>query len=378
VRRPRRALAAAGLLLLLLAVAVAVLVGRGDDDARSGAPEGTPARGAATTTDAAPATPGAAGPGSATKRDGADRPGAGAGGAAGDAAGSGGTRVAPLRPDEAGDPALVPPPPTAPGTAYVALGDSLAQGIQNIDGRLRTTNQGYPDALAARLRAAGTPVSLGRVGCSGATVRSLVEGARDCLPPPPRPLAYANRDPGTSQLAWAEDWLRRRGDRPTLLTIDIGANDLLGCFTPNVSRVRACFDERLPAVEARLRDVARRLRAAAGPRTVLAAMTYYDPAVALVRIGATRDAAVAFHDAVRRRANPAIVEVYEAEGFAVARVDRVFRSHRPATADGVVERTCDLTRLCTLADFHPTAEGYALIGDAFARVVRGRVARVTG
>jgi lysophospholipase L1-like esterase len=343
VRRPRRALAAAGLLVLLVAVAVAVLAGRGGDDpARPGRTAGTTARGGAPTpsTGAAPATP--------------------------------------ALPVEADDPALVPPSPTAPGTAYVALGDSLAQGIQNIDGRLRTTNQGYPDVLAARLRAAGTPVRLGRVGCSGATVESLVAGVRDCLPPPPRPLAYANRGPGTSQLAWAEDWLRRRGDRPALVTIDIGANDLLGCFTPNPDRVRACFDERLPRVEAQLRDVARRLRAAAGPRTVLAAMTYYDPAVALVRIGATRKAAIAFHDAVRRRANPAIVALYEAEGFAVARVDRVFRSHRPATADGVVQRTCDLTRLCTLADFHPTAEGYALIGDAFARVVRERVARVAG
>jgi lysophospholipase L1-like esterase len=371
VRRPRLALAAAGLLLVLVAVAVAVLAGRGDDEAqRSGAPASTAARGAATrpTTDDAPAGPGAVDPGAGDD--------AGQDGAAGNDAD--GRSVAPLRPDEAGDPALVPPPPTAPGTAYVALGDSLAQGLQNIDGRLRTTNQGYPDALAARLRAAGTPVRLGRVGCSGATVRSLMEGARECLPPPPRPLAYANRGPDTSQLAWAEDWLRRRGDRPTLLTIDIGANDLLGCATPDAGRVRACFDERLPAVQARLRDVARRLRAAAGPRTVLAAMTYYDPAVALVRIGATRDAAVAFHDAVRRRANPAIVATYEAEGFAVARVDRVFRSDRPATADGVVERTCDLTRLCTLADFHPTARGYALIGDAFARVVRDRVARVAG
>jgi lysophospholipase L1-like esterase len=337
-RRRRVALAAVVLLALLVVVAVAVLAGRDDGDrARTGDPATTTARGGAAP---APAVP-------------------------------------PL-PVEADDPALVLPSPTATGTAYVALGDSLAQGLQKIDGRLRTTNQGYPDALAARLRAAGTPVRLGRVGCSGATVRSLVEGGLDCEPPPPRPLAYANQGPGTSQLAWAEDWLRRRGDRPTLLTIDIGANDLLGCATPNAARVRACFDERLPVVEARLRDVARRLRAASGPRTVLAAMTYYDPAVALVRIGATRDAAVAFHDAVRRRANPAIVRVYEAEGFAVARVDRVFRTNRPATAEGVVDRTCDLTRLCTQADFHPTAEGYGLIADAFSRVVADRVARVAG
>lgn len=372
---------AAGLLLLLVAVAVAVLVGGGgggDDPGSGGAGGRTPAG----TTGTAPASPAVTDPGTVGDPDDADRGDAGAGGAGGSAGAPGGSGATPpvarLRPDEAGDPALVPPSPTAPGTAYVALGDSLAQGIQNIDGTLRTTNQGYPDALAARLGAAGTPVRLGRVGCSGATVQSLVQGARDCLPPPPRPLAYANRGPSTSQLAWAEDWLRRRGDRPTLLTIDIGANDLLGCATPNADRVRACFGERLPGVEAQLRDVARKLRAAAGARTVLAAMTYYDPAVALVRIGATRDAAIAFHDAVRRRANPAIVRLYEAEGFAVARVDRVFRSDRPATAEGVVDRTCDLTRLCTLADFHPTAEGYALIGDAFARVVRDRVARVAG
>jgi lysophospholipase L1-like esterase len=306
------------------------------------------------------AEPGLAAPGSVSTAPGAStRP----------TAASGGGKSA------ADDPALVAPEPDAPGTVYLALGDSLAQGVQKLRGRYRTTDQGYPDALAARLRRSGTPVRLARVGCSGATARSLLQAGWTCDPPTPAPLPYADDGPATSQLAWAEGWLRRRGDRPTLVTLDVGANDLLGCATPDADRVRACFAERLPTVERRLAEAARRLRAAAGSRTVLAAITYYDPAVALVRIGATRDAAVAFHDAVRRRANPAILRIFGAEGFVVGRVDRAFGSDRPATEAGVVDTTCRLTRLCTQADFHPTAAGYARIADALAGVVAGPVAR---
>jgi lysophospholipase L1-like esterase len=276
------------------------------------------------------------------------------------------------------DPALVAPDPAAAGTAYLALGDSLAQGVQREGGVFGTTREGYPDGLAERLRAAGTPVTLSRIGCSGATVGSLMDAGRDCGPAAPTPPPYANRDSDTSQLAYAEQYLRARGDRPTLLTIDIGANDLVGCAGADPAGVRSCFAQGLPDVRTRLREVARRLQDAAGPRTVLAAMTYYDPAVALVRSPLAREAALAFHRVVREQANPTIRRTFAAEGFVVARVDRAFGSDGPAT-DATIDTTCRLTRLCAAgADFHPNAEGYARIADAFLEVVRAPVARIAG
>lgn len=276
------------------------------------------------------------------------------------------------------DPALVAPDPRAAGVAYLALGDSLAQGVQRKDGAFGTSQEGYPDQLAARLREAGSPVTLSRIGCSAATVSTLLGGGRDCQPAAPTPPPYENRSPATSQLAYAETYLRARGDRPTLVTIDIGANDLIGCAGVDPAGVRSCFADGLPTVRTRLREVAKRLRDAAGPNTVLAAMTYYDPAVALVRQPLAKAAAEAFHDIVRRQANPTIRRTFAAEDFVVARVDRAFGSDGAAT-DDAVETTCRLTRLCESgADFHPNAEGYGVIADAFLQVVEGPVGRVGG
>ena len=276
------------------------------------------------------------------------------------------------------DPALVAPDPQQDGVAYLALGDSLAQGVQRKDGTFATSREGYPDQLATKLRAAGTPVTLSRIGCSGATVGSLLDGGRECGPAAPAPPPYENRDAATSQLAYAETYLRERGARPTLVTIDIGANDLIGCAGVDPAKVRRCFADGLPSVRTQLRAVARRLRDAAGPNTVLAAMTYYDPAVALVRQPSAKEAAEAFHGIVRRRANPTIRRTFAAEDFVVARVDRAFGSDGAAT-DEAVDTTCRLTRLCEAgADFHPNAEGYGVIADAFLDVVREPVRRLAG
>lgn len=278
---------------------------------------------------------------------------------------------------KASDPALVAPDPAAPGTAYLALGDSLAQGVQR-KATFATTREGYPDQLAAALKTAGTPVTLSRIGCSGATVSSLLDGGRDCSPAAPVAMPYENHDAATSQLAYAETYLKARGDRPTLVTIDIGANDLIGCAGVDPAKVRSCFADGLPKVRTELREVATRLHAAAGKRTVLAAMTYYDPAVALVRQQLAKPAALAFHQIVREQANPTIRRTFAAEGFVVARVDRAFGSDGPAT-NTAVDTTCRLTRLCSAgADFHPNAAGYRRIADAFLEVVRTPVKDVAG
>jgi len=293
-------------------------------------------------------------------------------------AGCGGGDDPPPATTTAQDPALVAPDPRADGVAYLSLGDSLAQGVQRKGGTFGTTREGYPDQLAARLRDLRLPVTLSRIGCSGATVGSLMDGGRDCGPAAPQPPPYENRDPETSQLAYAETYLRARGDRPTLVTIDIGANDLIGCAGAGATAVRTCLEDGLPAVRDRLREVARRLKAASGSRTVLAAMTYYDPAIALVRQPIAKEAALAFHDVVRRQANPTIRRTFAAEGFVVARVDRAFDSDGAATEEAI-DTACRLTRLCEAgADFHANAEGYGVIADAFLDVVRAPVQRLRG
>jgi len=58
---------------------------------------------------------------------------------------------------------LAGPARAAPPPIYVALGDSTAVGVGAERGG------GYPERLAQRLAAAGTPVRLVNLGVSGAT-----------------------------------------------------------------------------------------------------------------------------------------------------------------------------------------------------------------
>lgn len=197
---------------------------------------------------------------------------------------------------------------------YVALGDSTAAGIGAEQGG------GYPDRLARRLGAAGTPVRLVNLGVPGATAEDLRKAQLPRL---------------------------QQGEGPALVTVGVGLNDLLR------GRPLAEFARDLEIAA----DVLGRTRAA----VILSELpdvsrTLPPPAGATPASLARR---VAAYNAVIRR-------VAERHGFAVGELEAV--SRRAFARDpGLLARD----------GLHPSARGYELwAGALWPTVERALAPRV--
>lgn len=234
--------------------------------------------------------------------------------------------------------------------AYLALGDSVAAGV----GAVPSEENGYVAVLHETL--AGWQCGQGSgIGCRldlvnlaqpAATTTTLISG----------------------QLPAAVDLLAARRATPTpvddvrLVTLDIGGNDV---FTPIVT---ACLTDpqsagcvstiaaQLSLVAANYERILSALRAAAGPETTIAVMTYYNP------LGACRLAALA----------PLAQLVLEGGGPVPVGLNDIIRA--AAEAHGaVVAETAALVGpedLVGGADcLHPDNSGHADIAAAFAAVI---------
>jgi lysophospholipase L1-like esterase len=155
-----------------------------------------------------------------------------------------------------------------PATWYLALGDSLSQGVQpDAAGASVETGQGYADQLYAALLPAHPWLRLVKLGCPGETSKTMIDGG-------------ICRYPGGSQLAAAVAFLRANRGHMFLITIDIGANDPEDCGSQASPRkLVSCFVTGVPGALANLATIMMRLRAAA-PGVRVVGMTYYLPALA--------------------------------------------------------------------------------------------------
>ena len=147
------------------------------------------------------------------------------------------------------------------GGLYVALGDSLAAGYQPGGAELRDT--AYPALTARRLDTDGAELTVENLGCSGETTTSLLKGGK---------CEYAEG----SQLEQAESLLRKGAD-VSLVTIDIGGNDLLRCVRGGAEIDTACVTSGVRTVQKNLPSILERLRAAAGEDVPVLVLGYYNP-----------------------------------------------------------------------------------------------------
>lgn len=239
-------------------------------------------------------------------------------------------------------------PAPAAGSTYLAAGDSMTAPFQQVET--------YPARVATDLRRRQPRLRVRRVGCPGITAAQVVRGGGPC--------AYA----AGSQLATAVADLRARRGKVDLVTLTVGANDVQDCVAQGDT---ACLRERLPAVVAEVRTIARRLRAAAGRGAALVATTYHDPFLGYWVQG-RRDEARASVPVVLAF-DRALEKAYRAEGWRVADVATSFRVADTAMTGRIgseavpvnVEMTCRLTRACpadpAAFDVHPNAEGFTRI-----------------
>lgn len=257
---------------------------------------------------------------------------------------------------------------TEPASYYLSLGDSLSVGYQPNGVR----DQGYADQLRRLLLRSGLQLSLVKLGCSGESTASMRFGSLpassgfSCGPPG----FYRQRYWHGTQLAEAVAFLREHRGSVSLVTIDIGANDLLSALG------RRSIEKNLPPILASLRN-------AAGPGVPIVGMNYNAPLLAsdwkkTHDLGALRAGvagAVAFNDFLEA--------LHHRAGVEVADVESAFRVTDTTPVHGTprnVALECRWTWICAGPplgpDIHLKTAGYGVVARAFLRALgRGTISR---
>jgi len=252
--------------------------------------------------------------------------------------------------------AVATPADAAAPTYYLALGDSLARGVGAPSG------QGYVDDIYAFEQQTQPGLQLVNLACSGETTGTMINGGI---------CSYTSG----SQLGDAEAFLAAHPGEVSFVTIDIGGNDLAGCFF-SIPIDASCVKSQLPGATARLAAILSGLRTAGGT-VPIAGLEYYDPFLSYwLQGGAGQTAA---HDSVKQLkiGNSALKKAYKKAKAGVADDMKAFEITKfaqkgtwlgqPVPVN--VQQACNLTNMCTVNDFHADAAGHSLTATAFEPVL---------
>jgi lysophospholipase L1-like esterase len=256
----------------------------------------------------------------------------------------------------------------AQATYYLALGDSLSQGVQpDAAGASVETAQGYPDLVYARLRHDHPALRLVRLGCPGETTKTMMHGG-------------ICRYPGGSQLAAADAFLRAHRGHVLLVTIDIGANDPQDCISQSgLADLASCVGQTTEAAT-NLSAILASLRAAAGPGVRIVGMSYYLPELAEWRHGTLGHVVAWVSERIAVAYNDLLDHAYAQAGIGVANVFGAFDTtdfSDPVTVPGLgslprnVALICAWTWECAAAprgpNQHANPVGYQVIANAMLK-----------
>jgi lysophospholipase L1-like esterase len=260
-------------------------------------------------------------------------------------------------------------PKPVPASYYLALGDSLSQGVQpNAAGTSVETGQGYPDLVYAVLRRNRPGLRLVQLGCPGETTKTMLHGGI---------CHYAQG----SQLAAAVAFLRAHRGRTALITIDIGANDPESCGgQPSLAKLASCIGE-TPEAATNLATILASLRAAAGAGVRIAGMSYYLPELAEWRDGVLGHAVALVSERLAVAYNDLLNDAYAKAGVRVANVFGAFDTSDfgdQTTVPGVGSLPRNVALICTWTwecappprgpNQHANPAGYQVIANAFLKV----------
>jgi lysophospholipase L1-like esterase len=274
--------------------------------------------------------------------------------------------------------------PAAAGAAsptpryYVALGDSLSQGMQpDAAGVTRNTDQGYADQLFQTERRGIKNLQLVKLGCGGESTSSMLTGHGNDRN---AQLLHCNRT-GGSQLTAAVRFLKshHRAGEIALVTVDIGANDVDGCTNPGVN-LGTCLAAGEASIKNNVPKILSAIKQAAPAKTALTAMTLYDPVLSEYFSPTGRSLALA-SPAILKTINGELASADANAGFRTADVGAAFLSYDGTdmvTWEGQqipinVARVCSWTWACTTPpsgpNIHANKNGYAVIAQTFAKAL---------
>ncbi len=244
--------------------------------------------------------------------------------------------------------------PALPQGYFLALGDSIAYGIQPAKVRAGLPpsgfNTGYVDVFAARLRALAPAIRVVNYSCPGESTKTFIAGGCPWLTGKRR-LHDAFHG---SQLAAALRFLRTHPGQVSPITLTLWGNDVaefsdackgdLVCVRARAPRAIAQFASRLSSILLRLR--------AAAPKAEIIVTGAWNTDVVNPRQT----------DPLFRSLDATIAQV--AAG-AKARFADTFRAFNPrGSVARVKARICAFTFVCSEGDDHPTDAGYRAIAAA--------------
>jgi lysophospholipase L1-like esterase len=242
---------------------------------------------------------------------------------------------------------------------YLALGTSLAAGVQAdpSTGENVVSDVSYPSELAAIIGQDIDNLRLVNLGCPGETAESFIYGGI---------CAY----PHGSQLGQAVAFLHAHRKKTALITIDIGANDVLQCVN-GTDIDSECLVSQLEQLSLDLSYILETLHEVA-PRVPVVGMNYYNPLLAYYfQDPAFAEKTITFQIAI----NTTLESIYAIFGVGVADVAGAFMAYDFTTdANGnnipdSVDLICLWTWMCQFQNIHPNDTGYAVIAQEFASVL---------
>jgi lysophospholipase L1-like esterase len=246
-------------------------------------------------------------------------------------------------------------------TYYLALGDSLSQGVQpNAAGVSVETSDGYPDQVYAALHRTHPGLELVKLGCPGETTSTMMDGG------------ICHYQSG-SQLAAAVAFLQAHRGRVLLVTLDIGANDPEVCGgEPGLTQLAKCAVTGIPDAVVHLGAIMNRLTAAA-PGVRIVGMNYYLPALAEWHNGLPGQVVARTAEKLAVVYNQALGQVYTRSGARVANVFGAFQTSDFSSPNGDAPRNvtllCQWTWACAAPprgpNQHANQAGYQVIARTF-------------
>jgi lysophospholipase L1-like esterase len=255
----------------------------------------------------------------------------------------------------------------APPQYYVSLGDSLAAGYQpDVNAN---TPFSYTDQLYAKLKAKDPALVHIKLGCSGETTGTMIDGGICSYPG------------ATSQLNAAEKFLRAHRGEVRYVTLDIGANDVDGCLASGTID-QACTTAGVATVAAQLPQITEGLHRAGGYGPRYVGMNYYDPFLAVWLTGTAGQALAQESTQLTTVLNGVIAKGLHQNGFALADVSKAFDTDDFTDQVAVpglgtlplnVARICAWTWECTpYRNIHANTAGYGEIATVFEQALAHR------
>lgn len=242
---------------------------------------------------------------------------------------------------------------------YLSLGTSLAAGVQaDESGASVVTDVSYPGLLAEILQEDIRKLRHVNLGCPGENSDTFIDGG------------ICDYRQG-SQLDQAVHFLHAHGKFTGLITIDLGANDVLSCVQgTDIDLI--CIGETIERLAVNLSHVLATLREAAGPDVPIIGMNYYNP---LLVFWFDNPSTAELTAMLQAQINTALESVYAQFDSPVADVAGAFGSGDLETDENLngipdsVETLCAWTWMCSSNNIHPNELGYWVIAEEFAAVL---------